>query len=153
MIFPIRPYRLMTPAPSLGGSLVRYKPVIPLTIIGPNGQANLPALVDSGADDVVPPVNVAARIGVDLSAAFAGQAQGLGGNQPVGLLYAPVTLLLSDGTQTCRWRAVTAFTSTPMRFALFGIAGGLEHFRATLDVYDRELTLLPKTSLPAATVP
>jgi hypothetical protein len=132
---------------------VRYKPVIPLTVIGPSGRYNIEALVDSGSDDVVFPSYVAAHIGVDLSAALAGQAQGLGGNQPVGLLYAPVTLLLSDGTQTCRWRAVTAFTSTPMRFALFGIAGGLEHFRATLDVYDRELILLPKPSLPAATVP
>jgi hypothetical protein len=133
--------------------MVRYKPVIPLTIIGPNGQTGLPALVDSGADDVVLPVHVAARIGVDLAAALAGQARGLGGNQPVGLLYAPVILLLSDGTQTCRWRAVAAFTPTPLRFAIFGIAGGLEHFRATLDIGDRELTLLPKPSLPAATTP
>jgi hypothetical protein len=48
---------------------------------------------------------------------------------------------------------VTAFTPTPMRFALFGIAGGLEHFRTTLDVQSREIILLPKPSLPAATVP
>lgn len=53
MIFPLRPYRLQAPAPSLGGSIVRYKPVIPLTVIGPSGQVTHPALVDSGADDVV----------------------------------------------------------------------------------------------------
>jgi len=153
LIFPIRPYRPKVLAPSLRGSTVRYKPVLALTVIGPGGQDIVEALVDSGADDVVFPIRVANTIGVNLSAAFVGQAQGLGGNQPVGLLYAPVVLLLSDGTQACQWRAVVGFTQTPMRFALFGIAGGLEHFRATLDVHDRELILLPKLSLPAATIP
>jgi hypothetical protein len=132
---------------------VRYKPIISLTVIGPRNQVAQPALEDSGADDVVFPMQVAAHIGLNLSAAPAGQAQGLGGPQPVGLLYAPVILVLSDGTQTCRWRAVTAFTGTRLRFAIFGIAGGLEHFRTTLDVQSREIILLPQPSLPTATVP
>lgn len=153
MIFPFRPYRLTASAPSLGGRMVRYKPVIALTVIGPSGQHSLEALVDSGADDVVLPAHAASAIGVSLSTAPSSHAQGLGGMQPVGLWYAPVILLLSDGAQTCRWRAVTAFTTTPMRFALFGIAGGLEHFRTTLDVQTREIILLPKASLPAANAP
>jgi hypothetical protein len=153
LIFPFRPYRLKVPAPSLGGGMLRYKPVISLTVIGPSGQVAHPTLVDSGADDIVFPIQVAGRIGVDLSAAVAGQAQGLGGSQPVGLLYSPVILLLSDGTQTCRWRAITAFTGTKLHFAILGIAGGLEHFRTTLDVQSREIILLPQPSLPAVTVP
>jgi hypothetical protein len=36
-------------------------------------------------------------------------------------------------------------------FLRFGIAGGLEHFRTTFDVVDREILLLPKPSLPATT--
>jgi hypothetical protein len=66
----------------------------------------------------------------------------------VGLLYAPVILVLSDQVETYRWRAVVAFTHTPLRIALFGIAGGLEHFHTTLDVVDRELLLFPKQTLP-----
>jgi hypothetical protein len=133
--------------------MVRYKPVIALTVIGPGGPHSVEALVDSGSDDIVFSLDVAAQIGLNLSAASAGQAQGLGGPQPVGLLYAPVILVLSDGMQTCSWRAVTTFTGTRLRFAIFGIAGGLEHFRTTLDVQSREIILLPQPSLPAATVP
>lgn len=153
MIFPLRRFGLKVPAPSLGGRMVRYKPVIGLTMIGPGGQYSVDALVDSGADDIVFPLHVAPSIGLDLSTALAGQAWGLGGPQPVGLLYAPVILVLSDGMQTCRWRAVTAFTGTRMRFAIFGIAGGLEHFRTTLDVQSREIILLPQPSLPTVAVP
>jgi hypothetical protein len=133
--------------------MVRYRPVIPLAVVGPGGQHSVEALVDSGSDDVVFPLDVAAHIGLNLSAATAGQAQGLGGPQPVGLLYAPVILVLSDGMQTCRWRAVTAFTGSRLRFAIFGIAGGLEHFRTTLDVQSLEIILLPQPSLPTAMVP
>lgn len=148
MIFPFRPYNLKSPAPSLGGGMVRYKPVLTLTILGPSGRTTYPALLDSGSDDVVLPANVATRIGVNLSASLQGQAQGLGGSRPVNLLYAPVILFLTDGAQSCRWRAVTAFTQTTLRFAIFGIAGGLEHFRTIFDVVDREILLLPKSSLP-----
>jgi len=151
LIFPLRPYRLKVPTPSLGGSMVRYKPVVPLSIIGPGGQVTHPALVDTGADDVVFPANVAAHIGVDLTAALPGEARGLGGSKPVPLLYAPTILLLADATQSCRWRAMIAFTQAPLRFAIFGIAGGLEFFRTTLDVVDREIVLLPKSSLPTTT--
>ncbi len=133
--------------------MVRFKPVIPLTIIGPTGQVTCPMLLDCGADDVVFPAGLAARIGVDLSSALPGQAQGLGGSQPVGLLYAPVILLLSDRIETCRWRTVVAFTRTSLRLALFGIAGGLEFFRTTLDVGANEIIILPNPSLPATNDP
>jgi hypothetical protein len=139
--------------PSLGGATVRYKPVIPLTVIGPTGQVTRSALVDSGADDVVLPTDIAAHIGVDLSAALPGQAHSVAGPHPVGVFYAPVILLLSDQRETCRWRAVVAFTQAPLRLLLFGIAGGLEHFRTTLDVVDRDIILVAKPTLPATQDP
>jgi hypothetical protein len=40
-----------------------------------------------------------------------------------------------------------------MRFALLGIAGGLEFFRTTLDVSAREIILLPQPSLPVTQDP
>jgi hypothetical protein len=124
-----------------------------MTVIGPAGQETRWVLVDSASDDVVFPVDLAIRIGVDLSAAPQRSAQGLGGAQPVSLLFAPVILLLSDQTETSRWRAVVGFTRTPLRFALLGIAGGLEHFRTTLDVGDREILLNAKPSLPVTQDP
>ncbi len=148
MIFPLRPYRYATPIPSLGGGTIRHKPVIPVTVIGPGGQEAPFALLDTGSDDIVFPAWLAGRIGVDLSGAAQRQAQGVGTVQPVALLYAPVILLLSDQIETCRWRAVVGFTHTPLRFPLLGIAGGLEHFRTTVDVADREILLFPKPSLP-----
>jgi len=139
--------------PSLGGGGMRCKPLIPLTVIGPKGQETCLALLDSGADDIVLPTALAARVGVDLSSAVAGTARGVGSAQPVGLLYAPVILVLTDNVELCRWRAVIGFTQAPLRFPLFGIAGGLEHFQVTLDIGDRQITILPKPTLPATQDP
>jgi hypothetical protein len=114
--FPLRGYRTTNPVASLGGGNVRFKPVIPLTLIGPRAQLQSAVLLDSGADDIVFPTAVAARLGVNLSTALPGQAQGVGGQGPVGLLYAPLILLLSDQIETYRLRAVVAFTSPPSVF-------------------------------------
>ena len=149
MIFPLHAYRVKNPVPSLGGGTIRYKPIIPITIIGPSGQLAREALSDSGSDDVVFPLDYAAHIGVDLSTALQGHAGGVGSTQPVAILFAPVILLLSDQTETCRWRAVVGFTQARLRLPLFGIAGGLEHFLTTLDVFNQQLILLPQPTLPA----
>jgi hypothetical protein len=151
--FPLRAYRSPTPVPSLNGSYTRDRPVIPITVIGPQGQATTFVLVDSGADDVVFPMDLAPQIGVDLSAAVKRQAQGVSAPQPASLLFAPVLLELSDQNETYRWRAVVAFTQTPLRFSLFGVAGGIEHFLTTLDLGAREITLLPQPSLPVTQDP
>ena len=57
-------------------------------------------------------------------------------------------LLLDDGIERSRWRAVVGFTAAPLRFALLGIAGGVEYFRTTLDVENREILMLPNASIP-----
>ena len=147
MIFPLRRYFVPNPVPSLGGARIRYKPVLSLAVTGPSGTDCPSALVDSGADDVVLPADIAAAIGIDLTAVPQLQAQGVGGQQAT-LAYAPIILELSDGTETCRWRAVVAFTTAQLRVALLGIAGGLEHFRTTLDVGRKEVELEAQPSLP-----
>jgi len=110
-------------------------------------------LVDSAADDVVFSTTVAQRIGIDLTLLVQGQATGVGGQRPVTLSYAPVILLLDDGNEVARWRAVVGFTSGFLRFPLLGIAGGLEHFRTTLDIGRRQTILDPQSSLPATLDP
>jgi hypothetical protein len=67
-----------TPIVSLGGGLVRYKPIFPIRVIGPSAEETCQTLVDTGADDVVFPADLAARLGVNLAAAPRRQAQGVG---------------------------------------------------------------------------
>ncbi|MCI0538969.1 MAG: retroviral-like aspartic protease family protein [Verrucomicrobiales bacterium] len=149
MKFNLRGYRSSTAIPSLRGSSVRYRPVIPLTVIGPRGQEDPYALVDTGSDDVVFPMDLAHRLGVDLSQAPRRQSQGVGSAGGVPVLFAPVILCLSDSVQTVRWRATVGFTSASLRFCLFGIAGGLEFFQTILDVPQNILELHPNSLLPA----
>jgi len=145
--FVLRGYRSPSPIPSLGGGTIRYKPVIPMTVIGPRTQETPFVLVDPGSDDIVFPMALAQRIGLDLSQAPQRQSQGVGTSQPVPVFYAPVILLLSDSIQTVRWRATVGFVAVVLRFSLFGIAGGLQFFRTTLDGV-RELEIIPDASLP-----
>jgi hypothetical protein len=148
LIFPLMSFSTRAPVPSLGGSITRFKPVIPIEVVGPAGQGQYNILVDTGADDVVFPFDIADDIGVDLSVAPVRQAQGVGSAAPSVLVYAPVILKLQDSQETCRWRAVVAFTRAPMRLALLGIAGGLQYFRTILDLDAREVQLLPQPLLP-----
>jgi hypothetical protein len=134
--------------PSLGGRSIRYKPLVPITVIGALGQEARQILVDPGSDDVVFPLALASRIGVDLTHALPGQSRGVGSTQPISLLFAPVILLLDDGTERSRWRAVVGFTAAPLRFALLGIAGGIEYFRTTFDVDNQEILMVPQPSIP-----
>lgn len=153
MIFALRGYRSPSPVPSLGGGTLRYKPVVPLTVIGPNGQATPFVLADSGSDDIVFPLALALQLGISLSGAPQRQGSGVGGSQPVPVVYAPVILFLTDGIDAYRWRAVVGFTTAHLRFPLFGIAGGWEHFRTTVDVASREILMLPQPSLPTTQDP
>jgi hypothetical protein len=119
-----------------------------LAVIGPGGQWKPLVGVDTLADDVVFPLNRAAMLGIDLNSAPQLKASGVGG-QPASVHYAPVILELTDLTDTYRWRATVGFTSAFLKWPLFGIAGGLEFFRTTLDVFRREVELVAQPHLPA----
>ncbi len=136
------------PVPSLGGGIVRYRPLIPLSVIGPGGRWDPYVKVDTAADDVIFPLGAATRLGIDLAGASQLQAGGIGG-QPVPVQYAPVILVLADPWTTYRWRATVAFTTAFLKWPLFGIAGGLEFFRTTLDGYRKEVEIVAQPHLPA----
>jgi hypothetical protein len=149
LVFTLPWFKVKTPAPSLGGRTRRYKPIVPILVNGPRAQLLEQAVVDTGADDVVFPIAVASSIGIDLSVATPAYCKGIGSPQSVLVLFAPVILTLNDGKEQCRWYAVVGFTQVPLQFGLFGIAGGLEHFRTTLDVVDQQIIIEPKPTLPA----
>jgi len=144
----MRPYPVPNPVPSLGGGVVQYKPLIPLNVIGPQGRWGPYVSVDTSADDVVFPQSIAPVLGIDLNSAPQLQASGVGG-QLATVYYAPVILELTDLIDIYRWRATVGFTSSFMKFPLFGIAGGLEFFRTTLDGFRKEVEIVAQPNLPA----
>src|SRR5262249_51527122 len=148
VIFRMRRVLVPHPVPSLGGGFVRHLPLIPLTIFGPSGRWDPYVRVDTSADDVVFPSFIAPRLGIDLSSAPQVQAGGVCG--PTAPLYfVPVILEMTDRIDTYRWRAMVGFTAAFLNFPLFGIAGGLEFVRTTMDGFRKEVTLVAQPYLPA----
>jgi hypothetical protein len=121
---------------------------LPITVTGKSGSFHGPILLDTGSDDIVFPDHIALQIGLDLSRAPQRQAVGVGGSAPTLLRYGPVQLELSDSRQKCRWNATVAFAKSPMRIAIFGIAGGLEYFITRIDFAQMDIEMIPQSGLP-----
>jgi hypothetical protein len=132
---------------ALGNLKVRYRPIVPIHILAPLQLPPVDACVDSAADDTVFPSHLATRLGLIPNIASTGYAQGIGGTI-VKVNYAAVTLLLSDGYETCEWDAVVGFSTVPMRWALLGHTGFLEFFDVQLLGARREAIILPNTAFP-----
>ena len=133
------------PIPSLGGSQIRHRPIIPAHFIGPTGSRLLGASLDSGSDDTFFPLNLARHLGVDLTNAAEGEARSVGG-PAIRYAYAPVTLRIADGTEACEWTAIVGFVAAPLRWAILGHAGSLEFFDVQLLGDRLEARLEPNAS-------
>jgi hypothetical protein len=119
--------------------------------MGPTSAYLTDILIDTGSDDIVLPTRLASHLGVPLGGGPQGTAAGIGSTHPVSLQYVPLILELRNQSEVHRWRAVVAFTAAQMAYPVFGIAGGLEHFRLTLDIQSREVILEAKPTLPSTT--
>jgi hypothetical protein len=147
LTYPYRRYPSSRPIVPLGGQTYRPQPVVLVGVAGPLGVMPVRALIDTGADDTVFSESVATTIGLDLSAAPTGTAQGVGGNAVV-VRYAEVTLQLAQGNGRHEWRAWVGFASIPMRRALLGFAGFLQFFTATFHGDREEVELTANALLP-----
>ncbi len=136
LLFAYRIYPGPGPVWPLGGRIGRPRPVVHITVIGPNGASVQEALLDTGSDDTVFPEHVAAAIGLDLTNAPTGSASGVG-MAAASIRYAEVTLRLTDGAEFREWPARVGFTPAPIKRALLGFAGFFQFFTATFDG-DRE---------------
>jgi hypothetical protein len=119
------------PPPSLPATAtVRWRPLIPVTVVGPTGTRRLfpRAVLDPGADDTVFPLAVSGLVGVALRPDSGHGLRWRGQGYP--LRFGDVTLELSDGTQLWRWSAVVGFSPAPLRYPILGICGCLEFFDA-----------------------
>jgi predicted aspartyl protease len=132
------------PQPSLGGSLVRPRPMMPVVFAHGGGSVTRTSVLDTGADDTVVPDWIAAAIGLDLTG-VEDRPIGLAGRAPMRCRYASVTIQISDGaTETYLWSAVVGFVdATALPRPLLGYAGFLQYFDAEFRGADTEVTLLP----------
>ena len=114
---------------SLGGRSQRPRPLVLVSLGGPQGVFVQHALLDTGADDTVFPERAAIKAGIDLTNAPAGNLRGVGGGAG-RLRYAQVKLRLSDGRESREWTAWVGFTAAPLTQPLLGYAGCLQFFHA-----------------------
>lgn len=147
MRFAYLPLATRRPVYPLGGARVRHHPIVPIHIIAPRVLPPVDGCIDSGTDDTLFPQHLARRLGIDLTGAPQGESRPVGhGAIPVS--YARVTLLLSDGFETCEWEAIVGFADAPLRWALLGHAGFLQFFDVQLLGASREVILTPNVSFP-----
>jgi hypothetical protein len=135
--------------PSLGGGVVRYRPVMAVRLTGPRNDWLRDGLLDTGADETIFGEIVATIIGLDLDQAEARDVGLVGRPQPVRCRYAPVRLRITDGLrETYEWTAVVGFAATRLRYPLLGHSGFLQFFDAEFRGADRAVILTPNRSFP-----
>ncbi len=131
--FPYLDEPLNGPAPPslASGAAVRYRPLIPVTVVGSNGQRRFSrAVVDSGGDDTVFPIGVLGFIGATPRPDTGQRIRWRGNLHP--LRFADVELVLADDASSCRWPAVVAFSPAPLPYPILGNAGCLSYFDVRL---------------------
>src|SRR5437870_1049605 len=141
------------PPPSLpAGVTVRWRPLIPVTIIGPTAKRRFfpRALLDPGADDTVFPLAVVGILGVTLRADSGHGLRWRG--QGYSLRFGDVSLELCDGPQVWRWPAVVGFSPAPIRYPILGLAGCLQFFDACFRGQDRIIELEINRSFSGTTI-
>jgi hypothetical protein len=139
------------PIHSLAGGNVRYRPILPVQITQPQQLSPVDGCIDCASDDTLFSAHVAARLGINLVQAPQGQVQAPG-HAPLPVSYGRVTLLISDGFETCEWEAVVGFVNIALRWALLGQAGFLEFFDVELLGAQRQIILSPNARFPGVHV-
>lgn len=144
------PVPVHQPVPSLGGVLVRYRPVMAVRLAASASSRLFDGLIDSGADDTVFADSVATSLGINLQGAEERSVHLVGRPRSIRVRYAPVQLLITDGSQeTYQWTAVVGFVSGRLHYNLLGQAGFLQFFDCNLrGEPDYETLLAPKVSFP-----
>jgi hypothetical protein len=130
--FPYQDEPLSGPAPpSLNATAtVRWRPLVPVSIIGPAGLMwdFGRAVVDSASDDTVFPLDTAQRIGAVLRPDTGHRVRWRGQVHP--LRFGDVELLLTDNLAVWRWPAVVGFSPAPLRYPILGQAACLQFIDA-----------------------
>jgi hypothetical protein len=137
------------PPPTLPpGSTVRWRPLVPVEILGPTGISRQfgRAVVDPAADDTVFPIDTATRIGAQFLPATGHGVRWRGQLHP--LRFADVELILDDGASVLRWPAVVAFSPASIRYPILGRGGCLQFLDVAFYGLDLVVTLQTNLSYP-----
>src|SRR5438552_999013 len=112
------------------GIALRWRPLIPVTIIGPGGLVRDfgRAVLDPAADDTVFPLDTARHIGVRLLPDTGHRVRWRGQLHP--LRFANVELLLTDNVSIWRWPTIVGFSPAQLRYPILGQAGCLQFLNA-----------------------
>lgn len=141
------------PQPTLGGSALRPRPILPIRIYGQGNSALRDGILDTGADDTVFPERIAAFLGIDLTQSPQ-RTMNLAGRGLLHCRFAPVRLRITDGfSETYEWTAVVAFVPVALHYPLLGFAGFLQFFDAHFKGADREVILTPNRDFPGQGIP
>ena len=147
------PYSLnIAPSIDTGDEIVLLRPEIPLRIYGPVGEADLLALVDTGADNSILPLSIAVDLGIQTTAGQGPGAAAFGGQQ-IALSFAEVVLELAQDDVSIRWRArlyFADFSDETEKAIILGHEGFLDYFTATFIGEDCVLELVPNKLIPRA---
>lgn len=152
-IFPFVSLPTSAPVVSLGGRQSRPRPMIPFIAGNPRTGSwrQFRGVLDTGADDTVFHENTAQLLGIDLTHAPRGQAEGTTGTV-VAVRYAEVLLQLNSSYgDVVEWRATVAFAPKKSSNPLLGFAGFLQYFDATFRGALEEVELVQNSLLPSQT--
>jgi hypothetical protein len=137
------------PPPSLSaGAVVRWRPLAPVTILGPGGVFRDfgRAVLDPAADDTVFPLDTAQRLGIALRPDTGHRVRWRGQLHP--LRFGDAELVLTDNTSVWRWPAVVGFSPAPLRYPILGQAGCLQFIDARFLGADRAVELETNRAYP-----
>ena len=142
-----RPIKRSTPPNHPAEAIYRYRPIVPVTLVGPaNRRHGAYAVLDTGSDDCLFPIGFLVRIGGTPRPETGHHVTWRGSTHPI--LYANISLMLADDTSTYSWPTIAAFTSAPIKFSLLGLAGCLQYFDARFRGADRTVELEANWTYP-----
>jgi hypothetical protein len=125
-----------------------HRPIVPLVVEASTGQRLIvDALVDTGADLTLLPIDVAQALGIDLTPYIQTAVSSALGQQ---LTYAAIDLILELRSipDVYRWRARVGILSQAMTFSILGTRGFFEHFRLHYDWSARAIEIEAIGPLP-----
>ncbi len=139
--FPYLPRGLRHPSPPNlpPGARFRFRPIVTITIIGPTARRQTDAVLDTGSDECLFPFSFLKLIGGVPRIEVGHRITWRGTSH--ALVYADISLMLADRSSSYQWQATVAFMPAPIKYALLGMAGCLEHFDARFRGADRTVEL------------
>ncbi len=144
MRFLYKPYAV--PEIGMTRRILVYRPMVPVRIIGPSGEHELPGLADTGADDVLLPDVLIEELGVVIAPGDRAAVGTFDGGVSI-VRYGWVDLELPG----YRWSAKVGFHANYK--VLLGNSGFLQHFTASFNGQRRYLNLTPNGTAPTPIMP